>query len=125
MWSPAAIFWESLNDETYLSTEVVKTRSEKVAAYLHTLHQQEMDQFNYQFTPATDHFPGVDEAIYAMPPVFFTRDGPHGSLREVSRRGTLLVREGLNVIRLSIDRDLNDPGIQALLAGKIEEIRSN
>jgi hypothetical protein len=60
-----------------------------------------------------------------MPPVFFTRDGPQDDLREVSRRGTLLVREGLNVIRLSIDRDLNDPEIQALLAGKIEEIRSN
>lgn len=109
-------YYESLAGEMAVNTEVANVRSEKMAEYLYQLHRQEMVRFNYQFSPATDHFPGYDEALYAIQ-AFRPKDGTQG--------GTLLVRDGLHVISLSISRDLNDQQVQDLLAGKIEEIMAN
>ncbi len=117
-------YHESLSGEIAVNTEVVKTRSEKIAVYLYTLHQQEMEKFNYQFISATDHFPEYDEAVYAIP-IFFTREGPMDGFRDVSQGGTLLMRDGLTIISLSVDQNLNDQQIQVLLTDKISEIQAD
>ena len=109
-------YHESLSGEIAVNTEVAKTRSERVAAYLYNLHQREMDKYNYQIISAAEDFPKYDEVTYAIQ-FYRSQDGSEG--------GTLMIRDGLNVISLSVNQDLNDQQVKALLADKISEIQAN
>ena len=92
---------------------VSEARSPTIAARLYRLTLNDDHIFNPRLVSAAADFPQACHAAYFIP-VYHAADGSTG--------GTIIIHQGAYVVRLTLNRDLRDPHVHAVLETYLETL---